>query len=651
MTDRRFDEQELIRAFIAVFAKAGEAPKHTRIKGVPHLLLGTNGSKKLNLKDQTFYDHEADDGGGAKDLLLQAGMWRETRRPNGRANGHDRRAEFARVHDFTDVNGNLLFQECKRWPGDRDHAAWTQRKPNGRGWDYNLSGVRRVLFRLPQLIAADPNATVYIAEGPKDCDTVAALGLVATCNPGGAGKWREDYNQFLRGRDVVILPDNDAPGRSHADEVAEALKAHARSVVVIHLPGLPNKGDVSDWVAAGGTHDELLELVREARGERAGWLRLCQFSDADKPTPIPNLFNAYTGVSNNPRYSRFLTYDRMECAALIHGKALQDDHIIGVQKNLQTLGLRRMARDTVQDAIMHYARENGFHPVMEYLQDIRWDQSPRVDSWTTAYLGVESTSYSAAIGAFFLIGMCARIFTPGCQLDYMPVLEGEQGELKSSALRALGQPWFDDNLPDVTNKDASQYLRGKWLIEIKEMHAFSKADNLDIKKFIDRREERYFARYGRNESREPRQCAFAGTTNKHVYLKDETGGRRTWPLVTTTIRLDALKRDRDQLFAEAVHRFNAGEQYWPDREFEKEHIKPEQEARFELDAWSTPISEYLSTQTYVTTFKVAKEALGFETSRISKVDQMRISATIQSLGWEPKRSNSERGFTRRRRLL
>jgi predicted P-loop ATPase len=254
----------------------------------------------------------------------------------------------------------------------------------------------------------------------------------------------------------------------------------------------------------------------------------------------------------------------------------------------------------------------------------------------------------------FLISMVARVFQPGCQADYMIVLEGEQGQLKSSALRALATPWFDDNLPDVTNKDASQYLRGKWLVEIKEMHAFSRAENTDIKKFIDRREERYFARYGRTEVFEPRQTVFAGTTNTDRYLKDDTGGRRFWPLVTTTIELARLKSDRDQLFAEAVHLYRNGAKWWPDRTFEREHIKPQQDARFDLDAWHEPIGTYLKDiasqaeagrkEPCTTVLQVAIGALGFEKSRLSKADQMRISQSIQKHEWRTKTVNNVRSY-------
>jgi predicted P-loop ATPase len=232
-------------------------------------------------------------------------------------------------------------------------------------------------------------------------------------------------------------------------------------------------------------------------------------------------------------------------------------------------------------------------------------------------------------------------------VDYMPVLEGPQGELKSSALRALaGDEYFSDELPSLHGDQVrlSQHLRGKWLIEIAEMAAMSKAESDVLKAFITRRTEQYIPKYGRKEVFEPRQSVFAGTTNNDTYLRDETGGRRFWPIKTGAIDLAGLVRDRNQLFAEAVHLYRSGYRWWPDRAFERQHIAPVQASRLEIDAWEEPISTFLTDQTLikpsprVTTLQVA-QALNIATERLGKREQMRIAAIMRRRGWHPSPSN------------
>jgi hypothetical protein len=162
-------------------------------------------------------------------------------------------------YDYRDETGTPLFQVLRYDPKD-----FRQRrpKPSG-GWDWSIKGVRVVPYRLPDLLA-DPDRPIVVVEGEKDCDSLARIGVLATCNAGGAGKWTAEHAAFLRGRWVVILPDNDEAGRNHAQQVAQSLYGAAEALRVVELPGLPSKADVSDWIAAGGTKDELVWLVEAA---------------------------------------------------------------------------------------------------------------------------------------------------------------------------------------------------------------------------------------------------------------------------------------------------------------------------------------------------------------------------------------------------
>jgi hypothetical protein len=168
-------------------------------------------------------------------------------------------------YDYRDEMGTLLYQVVRFDPKD-----FRQRRPDGpTGWTWKLGDVRRVLYRLRNLVDPFPPDTrdVYVVEGEKDADRLSDLMLVATTNVGGAGKWRPEYSGFLRDRNVVILPDNDDPGRAHAEQVAKALAGVAASVKIVCLPDLPDKGDVSDWLKAGGTAEDLAALVRKTSPE------------------------------------------------------------------------------------------------------------------------------------------------------------------------------------------------------------------------------------------------------------------------------------------------------------------------------------------------------------------------------------------------
>jgi hypothetical protein len=163
-------------------------------------------------------------------------------------------------YDYRDEGSRLLFQVVRA--ATPSGKTFRQRRPDGRdGWIWDVEGVRYVLYRLPELLAADPSGTVYVVEGEKDVETLRALGLVATTNPGGALKWRPEYSAELRGRNVVIVPDHDDVGRRHAADVARSLVEVAASVRVVDLPGLTEGGDASDWLAAGHTIDELCAQV------------------------------------------------------------------------------------------------------------------------------------------------------------------------------------------------------------------------------------------------------------------------------------------------------------------------------------------------------------------------------------------------------
>jgi hypothetical protein len=234
------------------------------------LRFGTNGSLSVNLEKDCWRSHEEEKGGGVLDLIeFQTGIstragqltWLEEnglKEQEQAENPASKRKEVAR-YGYTDENGNLLFEVVRFEPKD-----FRQCRPDGKGGTiWNLKDVPQVPFHLCQMLAAT-DQQVFIVEGEKDVLRLESLGLVATCNAGGAGKWPDSLRDHFAGRDVVILPDNDDAGRKHAALVSSKLQGIAASIRVLALPGLPVKGDASDWIDSGGTTEQLLQLVEKA---------------------------------------------------------------------------------------------------------------------------------------------------------------------------------------------------------------------------------------------------------------------------------------------------------------------------------------------------------------------------------------------------
>lgn len=393
------------------------------------------------------------------------------------------------------------------------------------------------------------------------------------------------------------------------------------------------------------------------------WIGKCLKDEKGKPLPI--VANVFTALEFDPGLKDAVAFDLMAQTTMLEhefgvpiggdvptARPLRDKDIVKLQQYLQKAGLRRIGYQPVHDAVLAYAQDHAYHPIREYLADLEWDRHERAGKWLSTYLGAEDSEYTRAIGRMFLISMVARVIRPGCKADHMLVLEGDQGILKSTACNVLVDPWFSDYLPDITQKDAMQHLRGKWLIEVAEMHAMNRAETSLLKSFISRQVEQYRPSHARLEVEEPRQCVFIGTTNKDRYLRDETGGRRFWPVKCGRIDVDRLYDDRDHLFAEAVDLYEANIPWWPDKAFERQYIAPQQADRYDSDAWEELIEPLDDNGRGLSLIDIAVQVLGYEKeppttssfdpspargtpiNRFGRADQNRCIAILEKLGWE-----------------
>lgn len=240
----------------------------------------------------TFFDHEAGVGGGVLDLIAssiggerrEATAWIRAEFPDQAGEPEASSARrVAALYPYHDERGELVFEVVRYDPKD-----FRQRRPDGRGGVvWNLKSVEPVPYHLPDLIEAIAlERTIFVVEGEKDVDRLKALGVPATCNAGGAGKWPASLSRYFAGASVVILPDNDEPGRKHAEAVALALNGVASDVRILALPGLSPKGDVSDWFASGRTVEDLQRLSIEAPAARSSRLPAVWYGEEDNAPPL-----------------------------------------------------------------------------------------------------------------------------------------------------------------------------------------------------------------------------------------------------------------------------------------------------------------------------------------------------------------------------
>lgn len=470
-------------------------------------------------------------------------------------------------YDYTDEDGALLFQAVRYEPKD-----FRQRRPNGKGgWIYSLDDTRRVLYRLPELLAADPSRVVFLVEGEKDADALRGLGLVATCNPMGAGKWDDAYNQTLAGRRVVILPDNDEPGRRHRDKVAAALAGIVAELRVVDLPNLPEKGDVSDWISAGGTVAALRAIV-DATGPYTPSTANVEPEPADEDdedTKSGRLLEALIGMGHE------IKLNTLEDNIEINGARMDDVTLAGI--NL-ALGDKKFSRPDIADGIAVLAGRNRYHPVKDYLNSLTWDGAPHVEKMLShftgsgeeiTYLNGDTQPLYRLLIFRWLLGCVAKALdgdnaTAFRHQNPMLVLIGPQGIGKSSWVRwlasGIGYDFYREGSLNPHSIDDQRTMTTRWLWEVSELGgSMRRSDRDSLKAFITTQEITYRKPYGKFAITKPALCSLVGTLNDDAFLDDPTGHRRFLPAVITGIDHRYSQIDVNQVWAQLVTRYQAGE--------------------------------------------------------------------------------------------
>lgn len=379
-------------------------------------------------------------------------------------------------------------------------------------------------------------------------------------------------------------------------------------------------------------------------------------------TVLATVANAMVILANDPEIAGLLAYDAFRAEHLLmrappipqagaspmpgpYPRAPSAEDMSLLLAYFQRVWSSKFAAASVEAAAHAAAHQHAFHPVLDWLDALRWDGVPRLNHWLTNAFDAENNRYHRAVGAKFLIAAARRVRHPGCKFDTMLVLEGVQGLGKSRACEALfGPDWFSDSVPaDLTSKDAAMALHGKWCLEFAEIESLIRAEVETIKAFLSRRVDRFRPPYGRAYIERPRQCVLIGTTNKDDYLRDDTGNRRIWPVRCRAASPDWIRVNRDQLWAEAAVREAAGETLWLDDDEVLVFAVSAQSERMAEDVWLIPVMDWLRilTTDEIRIADVLTGAVNVPRERQTIREQRRIGAILRALGWRP--INARRG--------
>ena len=554
----------------------------------------------------------------------------------------------------------------------------------------------RPLYRLNDLNDY-PDLPVLLVEGEK-CADVGVLELggpyVVVSWPGGTKAVHKADWRPLVGRHVFAWADCDAKRRKLAREekaagvdpdslplLAEADQPGMRAMREIHKilleldpdinfqfvdipkPGeKPDGWDIADAIAGGMDKDALMAFIANVRKQPSKPKEKGRVNRSDAGLLlnkdykiVPCLANIYDILHSDMRWDGVLAFNEFSYTIEKRKPPPFDFGAVGeweanddVQASMWLTREYGFAPTPAQvgEAVEALARANGFHPVRDYLNSLRWDGESRLDEWLFDYVGAAKTAYTMRVARWFLMGMVARVMEPGVKFDCCLVLEGTQGRRKSAMLRVLAGEWFGDTDLDLNNKDSMGSIRGKWLYEFAELDSIARAEATRQKSFLSRQVDEYRPPYGRRDIRSPRQLVFGGSTNVNWgWNKDETGGRRFWPIECAyDIDCDGLAAVRDQLFAEAYELYKQGKRFWPTSEEQRKIFDPVQMMRHQTDSYVELLADFVKNQLSEFRMIDAVDALKIDAARLSRDIQTRVGKALIMLGCKrvEKRANAVR---------
>lgn len=389
----------------------------------------------------------------------------------------------------------------------------------------------------------------------------------------------------------------------------------------------------------GGSRDDDQEAGAENDEWKAGLIQIVNHKTGEVKIPC-RAHNLILILDNHELWKGRLQFDEFGQQVTDRGQEWTDAATTELKAWLEKHWIADEVKTaTLRESIEAVAARHVVHPVRDWLQGLAWDRIERLPTFFTDFCGTALTPYSEAVARSMFVSAVARILRPGVKVDTMVCLEGAQGIGKSKLVQAMfGARWHCEITEAPGGLDFYQNLRGKWVGEFSELSAMGKTDQNRVKQALTQTQDTYRASYGRHSRTYPRQFVFIGNTNKQEYLMDESGARRYLPISCTEINAEAVAEIRDQLWAEAVARFQDGETWW-----DIPGAEQEQDARYQQDAWEEKIADWLTGKLKVTLLEIMEECLMLKVDRQGRSEQTRIGMILKRLQWASQQaSNGDR---------
>jgi len=559
---------------------------------------------------------------------------------------------------------------------------------DGEGWVNKSPPSPRPLYGL-ELLAARPTAAVLVCEGEKATDAARdLLGDYYVCVswPNGSNSWNKADWSPLYGRKLLLWPDNDSAGIKAMSDIAALLSPHCPEIKLVNVADLPPGHDLAD--CSTWNTEQVIEWAKArvtlytAPVVPKDWVSPAVIVTGETiyvPEPLPEPPSYVTEEVPPPQpKTSVVPWDKLKLSFNKDGALIVNtsntveilEHLeefkntiwhdefyhrtfteekgevtpwediselkLLIKLQAEPYKLTRLVDKTVNQAVNIIAKRNVRNEPKAYFQSVTWDGVPRVRSFFKDCFGsLDPENYLSAISKNFWVSIIARVMQPGCKADHMVILVGEQGSFKSTALSIIGGKWFSELHNGFDSKEFAKEIQASFLIEVSELGALNKTNIESTKGKLSATFDRDRGLYNKFYKDLPRQCIFAGTTNDYEFLKDITGNRRFWPVKVEKTQLDYIKENRDQLFAEAMALYLAGENW---HEVPLEETLKQQENYTEAPLWADDIDRWVgkgtTPRTEFTLMALLNDCLNISAGQKKCIDERNAAKALRWLGFK-----------------